>query len=154
MQSESAYARPLPFPRSDPMVYPKGNPRYGSIETAGCSGRQKQKKKEIVHTVDMPLHANHNRNAMGKRAAVFGHEIGGLGISSSYNCSWKRNNALALLPALRATCECRECLCFRSICSFLSLSVSLPTRVGLMLAAALRSGGKDNNSNNTKMNHQ
>lgn len=35
-----------------------------------------KKKKEIVHTVDMPLHANHNRNAMGKRAAVFGHEIG------------------------------------------------------------------------------
>lgn len=35
-----------------------------------------------------------------------------------------------------------------------SSSVSLPTRVGLMLAAALRSSGKDNNSNNTKMNHQ
>lgn len=52
MQSESAYARPLPgswpFPRSDPMVYPKGNPRYGSIETAGCSGRQKKKKKSYT----------------------------------------------------------------------------------------------------------
>lgn len=64
-----------------PMVYPKGNPRYGSIETAGWTGLQK-KLHTRTHTPtqwtardlvasDMPLHANHYRNAMAKRAQRF-----------------------------------------------------------------------------------
>lgn len=142
MQSESAYARPLPLAltssRRDPLVYPKGNPRYGSIETAGCSGmQQKIRTNTRVHAMDMPLHANHNRNAMGKRAAVFGHEIGDwrlvigglgdwwIGAEQKLQLQPETGNALASLAALRATCERTGYLFFRSICAFLSLSLSI-----------------------------
>lgn len=89
-----------------PMVYPKGNPRYGSIETAGWTGLQK-KLHTRTHTYTVysarprgPGHAvacKSLQECNGQTsAAVFGHEIGdwrmgdwGLEICKSYNCSRK-----------------------------------------------------------------
>lgn len=95
----------------DPMVYPKGNPRYGSIETAGWTGLQKNAAHSSTpththtHAVDSarPRGLGHAvackslQECNGQTStAVFGHEIGdwrmedwGLEICKSYNCSRK-----------------------------------------------------------------
>lgn len=67
---------PCPFLAPTRWFTPKAIRVTVQLKLRAAVGGKTKKKNGIVHTVDMPLHANHNRNAMGKRAAVFGHEIG------------------------------------------------------------------------------
>lgn len=100
---------------------------------------------------DMPLHANHYRNAMGKRAQRFlgmRLEIGGWGLGigdlQKLQLQPETGNA-ALLAALRATCESTAWVAATRTLS-ISLPLSLPLHVGLMPPAALRSSGRNYNN--------
>lgn len=110
----------------DPMVYPKGNPRYGSIETAGWTGLQKNAAHSSTPT-HTHTHAVDSARPPWPRTCRCMQITTGMQWASEHSGFWARDWRLAdgglgigdlqklqlqpetgnaaLLAALRATCE-------------------------------------------------